>query len=627
MQIQLESNVEKLEKEIETLKRAIYMVISSPEFRSLFGKTQFLDADEIKGLNQNGNEDEEWTDRRTRGDHTLMVAGIAEDFVEKVYMDAFEFEEVVDKNYGEEITSEQNSSTTAPTMVLKDGVDKNNSEYIIYSLNKERAKLLARLSGYAHDLGHTPFGHDGEDAVSEIYQKYQEKQSEEERIKNRKCRRQIFGKEYEESLGHTKNFNGISSFEHIEQSYINFLNIINREGIKFSKELLESVKFSILSHSRSRVKSLPTHVKSQDRLVMHAIRTADKVDYQITDGYEMEKLITLPESKLEYADKSKSIYEKINSFIDNWTKEIEENEDLSDDMEVINKLKKYRNLYEMWAILYCEIADPEIGKLESIERMEKKLSRTPIGVVGMFKGNKTRNKCIIKKLLTYYLEHYEEIPETRKLNGNAEEGYIDEEKIRQEQEKKNPQLNPDTKSDEAFNKAWWESIDYPKEWIAIGFITSLTNIEARNLYNQLVDLRIQKGPGYGIEPIKKEEIDSINREYTLQYIKKMYELISPDNLSLSERKNLENKLRNILRENNAKLYQSITVERGVQVAVMVKQTILNDIVADKKSWESLEEADAERGEAQTQEEPLKYPNILKLNTEDGENPGDTGDGR
>lgn len=624
MQIQLESKVEDLEKDIKILKRAIYTVISSPEFRSLFGKTQFLDADEIKGLNQNGNEDEEWTDRRTRGDHTLMVAGIAEDFVEKIYVDAFEFEEAVGKDYGEEITSEQNSSTTAPTIVLKDGVDENNPEYIIYSLNKERAKLLARLSGYAHDLGHTPFGHDGEDAVSEIYQKHQEKQSEKERINNSECRRQIFGKEYEESLGHTKNFNGISSFEHIEQSYINFLNIINREGIKFSDELLESVKFSILSHSRSRVKSLPTHVKSQDRLVMHAIRTADKVDYQITDGYEMEKLITLPESKLEYADKSKSIYEKINSFIDNWTKEIETNEDLSDDMEIINKLKRYRNLYEMWAILYCEITESDIDKLESIERMEKKLSRTPIGVVGMFKGNKTRNKCIIKKLLTYYLEHYEEIPETRKLNGNAEEGYIDEEEIRQEQEKENPQLNPDTKSDEAFDKAWWESIGYPKEWVAIGFITSLTNIEARNLYNQLVDLRIQKGPGYGIEPIKKEEIDSINREYTLQYIKKMYELISPDNLSPSERKNLENKLKSILRTNKAKLHQWIKDGRGYQVEGKAKTIRLVNRSEDEAFWDLLEQKDAERGE---KEEPLKYPNILKRKTEDGENPGDTGDGR
>lgn len=45
MKIELEQDIEKLKADIEVLEKAISALISSPEFRSLFGKTQFLDAD------------------------------------------------------------------------------------------------------------------------------------------------------------------------------------------------------------------------------------------------------------------------------------------------------------------------------------------------------------------------------------------------------------------------------------------------------------------------------------------------------------------------------------------------------------------------------------------------------
>ena len=33
-------------------------------------------------------------------------------------------------------------------------------------------------------------------------------------------------------------------------------------------------------------------------------------------------------------------------------------------------------------------------------------SKIPIGIVGIFKGNKARNTCLVEKLMTYYLENY-----------------------------------------------------------------------------------------------------------------------------------------------------------------------------------------------------------------------------
>lgn len=483
---------------------------------------------------------------------------------------------------------------------IEEGIDENESRFIIYSLNKKRAKLLTLLSGYAHDLGHTPFGHDGENAISEVYIEYQEKQSSEERRKVIEERREIFGRIYEESLGHKVDFNGISSFVHIEQSYINFLNIINRDGIKFSPELLEIVKFAILAHSRSRVESLPTHISKKDLLVVHAIRTADKGDYQIVDGAEIEKLMELKTFESEYADKSKSIYEKINFFIDSWAKDIKDTEELSDEMLSIFKLKQYRAIYDMWAILYCEINQVDInsiGEDVSVKEMLQDISKTPIGIVGMFKGNKARNKCIVKKLMKYYLDNYDEIPETYQQSDTEEAGHISEQ----------------GSTYEAFNKSYWEKIGYSKELIAIGFMTSLTNSEAKALYEKLVYLRIREGKGHGIEPIRHEEIDEINRKYTLDYIEKMYSgLIKGKKLSEDEKRGLEAKLRKTLLDNKSIINKSFK-DKGLVVIGRARSLRIEEQLYDDELYSLMVEADSKRERGNSR---LNYPNLFQ-HTDDG----------
>lgn len=83
-------------------------------------------------------------------------------------------------------------------MLLKDYIQ---SKYEIYKLNLEKAKLMALLAGYSHDLGHTPFGHDGELAINEAFKRYQEKVDEDiERI-NRKYTATYIKTVYERLVG------------------------------------------------------------------------------------------------------------------------------------------------------------------------------------------------------------------------------------------------------------------------------------------------------------------------------------------------------------------------------------------------------------------------------------------
>lgn len=589
MKIELCRNEKKLKEDIEVLKKAIKVVISSPEFRNLFGKTQFLDADEITGLNQHDNNThQEWTDRRTRGDHSISVAAIAAKFIEKVYIDSFDFERINEKGKLPD-AEEQGILGNFPKVEVKEGTDIKSNEYKLYQLNKQRAMLLALLSGYAHDLGHTPFGHDGEEAISKIYKNYQKKQSNEERRKALDERREIFGDIYEENLGHTVDFSGVSSFEHIEQSYINFLNVINRKKVVFPDDLLETCKFAILAHSRSRVKSLPTHINSNDLLVIHAIRTADKGDYQIVDGAEIERLIDFQHPRSEYLDKS--MYEKINQFIDEWSRDVEETDELSDDMYSIYKLKQYRKIYDMWAILYCEINQEDINKIGnelSLREMQADPEKIPIGTVGIFKGNKARNRCIVEKLMEYYLANYDEIPNKRYQDDTKEAGHIKREGRRYE----------------SFDKSFWEQIGYSKEVIVIGFITSLTNQEAKVLYEGLVNFRIEQGEGHGIEPIKKEEIDQVNRQYTLDYLKQMHNRLMADQLSDDEKRKLEQKLKRVLLANKEFLNSSLT-DNGYITIGKARSYRIKAYAEDNEMYERMKKEDAKRN---SKGSGLKYPN-------------------
>lgn len=588
MHIELECDKEKLKKDIEVLRKTINAIITSPEFKSLFGKTQFLDADVIKGLlsPEERKDGEEWTIRRTRGDHSVNVAAMASRLIDEVYMKSFGYE----KRTFEMIEKEDIDGTikSVKTEKIITNVEKGKEEeYILYCLNKERARLQALCAGYSHDLGHTPFGHDGELAINTALAKYQnENNNDKTREAMSKNRIQLFGWDYEKGLGHVAKGNndyylGSVSFEHTEQSYITFLNIVERNGIKDLD--LNFLRTAILAHSRSRVKQIPEDFQSSDRLVIHAIRTADKGDYQIVDGEELLKLLNFRKSDeiwevdQRYISNQMSVIEKELEFIKDWSEDIHLSPILTDKFKSIRNLNAYRDIYEQWALLYCEMHQKDIYKIgeellpEDITGNDD--SKIPIGIVGMFKGNKARNNCLVEKLMTYYLNNPDKIPDMLiqrvgiEAGGNQNEIY------------------------KAFDRREWENSkhQFPQEIIAIGFISALTNEGARELYEELVQERIEKGPGNGIEPVTYEEISAINKRYTAEYINKQFENITSE-LNSEEKSNLMQQLSDVLLSKKEKLREMLT-EKGTLVERKAEYARLSDATSDRKLLAELRRAD------------------------------------
>lgn len=595
MHIELDRDVEKLKKEINNLKLAIKAVITSPEFISLFGKTQFLDADVIKGLlseeeikSNNKKGKKEFTTRRTRGDHSVDVAAIAERVVEDVFIQTFGFESRISKNIRNEDNKYVEVEEIVPTKKISDA---EKEEYEIYKLNLERAKLMAVLAGYSHDLGHTPFGHDGELAINEMFKEFQKYRTEEQRALVADTRLQLFNCEYESMLGHQEGYRGIVSFEHTEQSFINFLNIISRNKIEIANKDnggidLDVLRMTILAHSRSRVKRIPDNIVGANRLIVHAIRIADKGDYQLVDGHEISNLIDFERLNKDdvdrrYLDRDKDVIEKKQVFINAWVKEIVNSAEVSDKFNAITELALYRQLYEDWAILYCDINSEDLNKIGrelSVEDIYRDENNSPIGIVGMFKGNKARNTCLVEKLMKYYFSHYDEIPSQLIQTIGEEEGV------------------PTNKGKKytAFDKSEWERIGYPEELIAIGFVSSLTNKGARELYEQLVKKRIVEGQGQGLEPISYQELEEVNRKYTSDYIKEMYRrLTEGKELSDDEKKGLENKLRQWLMEQKHTII-SLTTPAGVKVEYSARLQRIDEASKDEKLEIEVAQADARR---------------------------------
>ena len=139
--------------------------------------------------------------------------------------------------------------------------------------------LLARVFGYMHDLGHTPFGHDGEGALDTEMARFG---ASEEYKKKREV---LFGVNYTIDA---KDYSAEDMcYEHNETSAIigsKFLmDFASKKGIEISEQALQFVKTGILAHSTSRVKSEPVGIEQK------AVRLADKIAYIPQDLLDLVK--------------------------------------------------------------------------------------------------------------------------------------------------------------------------------------------------------------------------------------------------------------------------------------------------------------------------------------------------
>ena len=232
LKIDLDEDINRLKKEIKQLRALKQEIKKSPAYILLDGKTQMLDEQEEQAI-------------RSRLKHTQNVASIAKRIVSRIY-DMCSIKEI--------------SSTE------------------LFKLNKKRAILYADIMALAHDLGHTPFGHAGEAILNEFMQSIDNKEYIRDILQSR---RECFGEKYEEEQGHTEDFEGRLSFEHNEQSAIEFSNIIENSKNDYSEVDTKKIINGILSHSITRVPEAPKD------LIAQVVRQTDKIEYRNKDYDEI----------------------------------------------------------------------------------------------------------------------------------------------------------------------------------------------------------------------------------------------------------------------------------------------------------------------------------------------------
>ena len=425
LSIELEEDINVLKEQIKQLRNLKRSILSSSVYKLLDGKTQMI---------ENKIDDEV----RSRLDHTKDVARIAKRIIGRIY-DLCSIEAI--------------------------------SETETYKLNKQKSELEAEVVALAHDLGHTPFGHNGEAALNEFMQSITDENAIAKMIQDRV---KYFGVEYEEQQGHTEGFKGKLSFEHNEQSAIEFLKIIEQNPEAFDKINIQKMVTGILAHSISRVPQVPNDLISQ------IVRQTDKIEYRNNDYDEIRKYILFKEGEEELqAYDKKSSGERINEIVEDIANEAIKKGRIDDDNEALKKCKQLRKKYEK--IIYYVAEDGKRGLLTG--------------------ENKERQQLIYKRLLEYYYRNPEKIP-TKALTYTYP--------IKSENINKRVVSFDSTKSRES------TSIQQ-----IINYINTFTNEKCYEMYIRLIRERIVKGVGYGINPITQDEIEERKQGEIIQQIAKL----------------------------------------------------------------------------------------------------------
>ena len=128
---------------------------------------------------------------------------------------------------------------------------------------------LSKALGYMHDLGHTPFGHDGEGALGKEMERFVATPEYKEK------RVALYGEDY--TIAAEDNKAETMCYEHNETSATIgsrlLIDFCREHGYQIDEQSIQYIKTGILAHSTSRVKEEPSGVEQK------ALRLADKVAY------------------------------------------------------------------------------------------------------------------------------------------------------------------------------------------------------------------------------------------------------------------------------------------------------------------------------------------------------------
>lgn len=471
------NNIEEATEIRKILEKLTDKVSISAEFLLLYGKTQMFYGDQ----------------GRSRGGHSENIGKTAKSMVRKTFKKMYE--------------------------------DRKNENPDLYKLNLEIYSLYAEIMGLSHDLGHTPLGHDGENVLNKkLYQMTAKDENLREQVLAE--RQELFSgitmeidektaerikkkdgidielgtykyEEFQEMKRAQKGEKGIG-FEHNEYSAQIFAKIFDElaeelkdtpyeEGI----QKLDKNRFmtAIIAHSRSRFPAIP-----QDYLAQ-VVRQSDKVEYMNYDFEEYAKMGCFP---LEKTDKNAKEYEKFTEVLRQRAEKYkvsetelreymlltgeERREDLEDGMvkealEVKGQMDDNMKAMKMTKIC-AEFKDDILFYIDDQ------------GKRGLITGNNVeREEIIIDKLIEFYKNYPDRIPEeevkTRVFPLNEME--ISDVEVVAFTPSKTPQ----------------NQYEHVKTYIA-----SLTNEKCEEIYQELVQERIQEGKGHGISPVTQKEINA-----------------------------------------------------------------------------------------------------------------------
>lgn len=234
------------------------------------------------------------------------------------------------------------------------------------SMNEaEVSALLAKALGYMHDLGHTPFGHDGEGALGSEMERF-------EATPEYKAKREVlYGKEYTEQAGDTEA--EVMCYEHNETSSTigsrMLIDFAKSNGYVVNEESLQYIKTGILAHSTSRVKQEPNGAEQK------AVRLADKVAYIPQDLLDLLKQnvigiedLTLEEQGLlglnenVFTQKEQEEYDALTSDGD---KEKYKNDRKQQKLAIKDKLRQLDKMPEKIKIKFFQGLDVKVAEMQA----------------------------------------------------------------------------------------------------------------------------------------------------------------------------------------------------------------------------------------------------------------------
>lgn len=486
MVIHLEENIEKLKETIEELKHVKEVLVNSAEYKLLNGKTQTMDVEIDEPI-------------RSRGEHSEGISRIASSIIEEIY-----------------------ALCASPEMQKTE----------LFQLNKQVEILYTEIVSLGHDLGHTPFGHDGEKSINEFMQKIQ---NQDEIKKILKRRIECFGIEYEIEQGHIGE-DVTLSFEHNEQSSLIFSKLAQINQFDTNKVEVERIIRAILAHSTTRVPNCP------EDLVAQVVRHTDKIEYRNADFEEMEPYIILQKiENQQYAEIPQE--ERISEIILEVAKEAVQEGKVGDKMVALERLKKLRKEYE--ASIYF-LVDGQRGLLTG--------------------KNIERNRLIILRLLDYYYAHPEKIP--TKTYGA---------------------IHPISKTAQAVKTVVYteqkEQTDLEK---TIEYILSMDNKRAKDTYSKLVKKRIVTGEG--IEPITEKEIEEMKE----RQIQEKVEKLRAAELVKTAQPHTDRELRNIVIATDRLFVQKYLTQAGKEQIRKNKEIIDAENELDRMLGREMKIADLSR---------------------------------